>query len=55
MAKLMYGCGLRLNEGIRLRVNSLDLERNLVHIRAAKSDEASSAGQGFSEDYKKCH
>jgi integron integrase len=38
MAKLMYGCGLRLNEGMRLRVNSLDLERNLVHIRAAKGD-----------------
>ncbi len=38
MVKLMYGCGLRLNECMRLRVNSIDLERGLVHIRAAKGD-----------------
>ncbi len=38
MVKLMYGCGLRLNECMRLRVNSIDLERNLVHVRAAKGD-----------------
>ena len=38
MAKLMYGCGLRLNECLRLRVNSIDLERGLVFIRAAKGD-----------------
>jgi site-specific recombinase XerD len=38
MAKLMYGCGLRLNECMRLRVNGIDFDRNLVHIRAAKGD-----------------
>ncbi|MFZ2656893.1 MAG: integron integrase [Victivallales bacterium] len=38
MVKLMYGCGLRLNECMRLRVNSIDLERGLLHIRAAKGD-----------------
>ncbi|HCE43558.1 MAG TPA: integron integrase, partial [Lentisphaeria bacterium] len=34
----MYGCGLRLNECMRLRVNSIDFERGLLHIRAAKGD-----------------
>ncbi|OGV40623.1 MAG: hypothetical protein A2X48_01660 [Lentisphaerae bacterium GWF2_49_21] len=38
MVKLLYGCGLRLNECMRLRVNSIDLERGLLHIRAAKGD-----------------
>ncbi|OGV42194.1 MAG: hypothetical protein A2X48_15105 [Lentisphaerae bacterium GWF2_49_21] len=38
MVKLMYGCGLRLNECMRLRVNNIDLERGLLHIRAAKGD-----------------
>ena len=38
MVKLMYGCGLRLNECMRLRVNSIDFERGLLHIRAAKGD-----------------
>ncbi|MCX6985324.1 MAG: integron integrase, partial [Lentisphaerae bacterium] len=38
MAKLMYGCGLRLNECMRLRVNSIDLDRGLVFVRAAKGD-----------------
>jgi integron integrase len=38
MAKLMYGCGLRLNECMRLRVNGMDFDRNLVFVRAAKGD-----------------
>jgi integron integrase len=38
MAKLMYGCGLRLNECMRLRVNNIDLDRGLVFVRAAKGD-----------------
>jgi integron integrase len=38
MAKMMYGCGLRLNECLRLRVNSIDLDRGLVFVRAAKGD-----------------
>jgi integrase len=38
LVKLMYGCGLRLNECMRLRVNSIDFERGLLHIRAAKGD-----------------
>jgi integron integrase len=36
MAKVLYGSGLRLMECIRLRVQDLDFERNLIYVRAAK-------------------
>ena len=36
MARLLYGCGLRLMECIRLRVQDLDFERNIIYIRHAK-------------------
>jgi len=36
MAKMLYGCGLRLMECVRLRVQDLDFERNMVYVRAAK-------------------
>ena len=36
MAKLLYGSGLRLMECIRLRVQDLDFEQNLIYVRAAK-------------------
>jgi integron integrase len=36
MAQLLYGSGLRLMECIRLRVQDLDLERNMIYVRAAK-------------------
>lgn len=36
MAKLLYGCGLRLMECVRLRVLDVDFDRNLVYIRGAK-------------------
>ncbi len=36
MAKLLYGGGLRLMECIRLRVQDLDFERNILYIRGAK-------------------
>ena len=38
MAKLLYGCGLRLMECVRLRVHDLDFERNRVYVLAAKGD-----------------
>jgi integron integrase len=38
MAKLLYGCGLRLMECVRLRVQDLDLDRNLLYIRAGKGN-----------------
>ena len=36
MAKMLYGCGLRLMECVRLRVQDIDQERSLVYVRAAK-------------------
>jgi len=36
MAKLLYGSGLRLMECIRLRVQDLDFERNIIYVRGAK-------------------
>lgn len=38
MAKLMYGCGLRLMECCRLRVKDIDWERRVVNVRAGKGD-----------------
>jgi integron integrase len=38
MAKILYGSGLRLMECIRLRVQDLDFERNLIYVRAAKGN-----------------
>lgn len=36
MARLLYGGGLRLMECVRLRVQDLDFERNMVYVRATK-------------------
>ena len=36
MAKILYGCGLRLMECIRLRVQDLDPDRNILYARDAK-------------------
>ena len=36
MAQLLYGSGLRLMECIRLRVQDIDFERNLIYVRASK-------------------
>ncbi len=36
--KLLYGSGLRLMEALRLRVQDLDFDNNLVFIRGAKGD-----------------
>jgi integron integrase len=38
MAKILYGPGVRLMECIRLRVQDLDFERNLIYVRAAKGN-----------------
>jgi len=32
LAKLLYGCGLRLMEAIRLRIKDLDFKNNLIYI-----------------------
>ncbi len=38
MAKLLYGCGLRLMECVRMRIQDVDIERNLIYVRAAKGN-----------------
>src|SRR5690606_2319571 len=38
MARLQYGCGLRVSELCRLRVKDVDLERGKLYIRASKGD-----------------
>ncbi len=36
MARLLYGCGLRLMECIRLRIQDIDFGQGLVYVRDAK-------------------
>ena len=38
MAMVVYGCGLRLTECLRLRVKDVDLERGMVIVRSGKGD-----------------
>jgi len=38
MAKLLYGCGLRLSECLQLRVKDVDFEKRQIIVRAGKGD-----------------
>jgi len=38
LARLIYGCGLRLSEALTLRVKDLDLEQGQLIVRAGKGD-----------------
>ncbi len=38
VARLLYGSGLRLTEGLRLRVKDLDFEHRIVVVRGGKGD-----------------
>ncbi len=38
MASLMYGCGLRVSECLRLRIKDIDFEQNILVVRAGKGD-----------------
>lgn len=38
MAMLTYGCGLRLQECLSLRIEDIDLEQNIVMVRSGKGD-----------------
>jgi integron integrase len=38
VAQLLYGSGLRLMEGLRLRIKDVDLARGLITVRAGKGD-----------------
>jgi len=38
LAKLLYGCGLRLQECLQLRVKDVDFEKRQIIVRAGKGD-----------------
>ena len=38
MAQLIYGCGLRISECVRLRVKDVDFEQNVLTVRSGKGD-----------------
>jgi integron integrase len=38
VARLLYGTGMRLMEGLRLRVKDLDFDRNVIIVREAKGN-----------------
>jgi integron integrase len=38
LARLLYGTGMRLMEGLRLRVKDVDFDRNVIIVRQAKGD-----------------
>jgi len=38
MARLIYGCGLRLQECLQLRIKDVDFEQSLVIIHSGKGD-----------------
>ena len=38
MGQLMYGCGLRLMECLRLRIKDIDFENNLLMVRSGKGE-----------------
>lgn len=38
MVSLLYGCGLRVSEGLRLRVKDVDFENEVIWVRSGKGD-----------------
>lgn len=38
MAMLIYGCGLRLQECLSLRIKDVDIEQGILFVRAGKGD-----------------
>jgi len=36
MASLLYGCGLRLNEAVSLRIKDIDFDRDMIFVRHGK-------------------
>lgn len=38
MSKLIYGCGLRLQECLSLRIKDVDIEQGIVIVRSGKGD-----------------
>ena len=37
LARLLYGTGLRLMEGVRLRIKDVDFDRHVIVLREAKA------------------
>ena len=40
IAKLLYGCGLRISEAVRLRVKDIDFDNRLIEIHKSKGDKS---------------
>ena len=40
VAKLLYGCGLRISEAVRLRVKDIDFDHRLIEIHKSKGDKS---------------
>lgn len=40
IAKLLYGCGMRIGEAMRLRVKDVDFENSLIEIHQSKGDKS---------------
>ena len=38
MAMIIYGCGLRLQECLTLRIKDIDLDQNIISVRSGKGD-----------------
>ena len=38
MGQLLYGCGLRVSEGLRLRIKDVDFSNEMISIRQGKGD-----------------
>ena len=36
LLSLLYSCGLRIGEAINLKINAVDLKRNLLHVKSGK-------------------
>ena len=46
LAKLLYGTGMRLNEGLRLRIKDVDFDRRVLVVREGKGVRAVRAADG---------
>ena len=38
LARLLYGTGMRLTEGLNLRVKDVDFDRKVIVVRSGKGD-----------------
>ena len=36
MLSLLYACGLRIGEALKLQLSNIDMERNFMHVKSAK-------------------